>query len=325
MTVIISLCLVFPHTFNAVEAQAGDFPDKPINYIISYSAGGATDTLIRALIVPVSKELGQPIIVINKPGGGALLGTVEILHSKPDGYTIGSFAGTQALIAPHTPQCPYKTIDGLQPIINYGKWVYPVIVKNDAPWKTWKDFVAYAKKGSRNITVSLPGSKSQTPQGLAMWGMEKKEGIKLTYLTAKGAGEQVSSVLGGHADMACPVMTATIVQYIQDGSLRYLAFLGSQKSTGYEDIPSFPELYGDVEALGYVGIWGPAGIPDDRLHKLEYAFTRGIMDPKFVELMGNMNLPLAYMSQEEIEKDLKHWFPIMGQEVKELMEIESKN
>jgi len=119
-------------------------------------------------------------------------------------------------------------------------------------------------------------------------------------------------------------MTATIVQYMKEGSLRYLAFLGKEKATGYEDIPSFPELYGDVEALGYVGIWGPKGIPEDRLNKLENAFSEGIKDPGFIELMDRMNLPSVYMNRKDLERDFSFWYPKMGEAVKELMAIESK-
>jgi tripartite-type tricarboxylate transporter receptor subunit TctC len=302
---------------------ATEFPTKPITYYISYQAGGATDILVRGLTDAAGKFLGQPFVVVNKPGGGALLGSVAVLNSKPDGYTLGSFAGTQALIAPHTPECPYKDLNGFSFVVNYGRWVFPVIVKGDAPFKNWKEFVDWARKNPRDAKATIPGSKSQTPQGIALWEMAQKEGIELTYITTKGTPEQITGILGGHMTLSATVMDATILQYVNEGKLRFLAFQGKDKVPGFENVPSFYELYG-IESIGYVGIWGPKGIPDPILDKLEDALTKGMKDPTFVGLMKQMSLPVVYMNRRQLDKEIREMFPKAGRAVQTLMAEEAK-
>jgi tripartite-type tricarboxylate transporter receptor subunit TctC len=322
---IIALLVLLTFLLQTVDSfgASPEFPTRPINYYIGYQAGGAVDIIIRALVEPAGKSLGQPFVVINKPGGGALLGAVAILNSKPDGYTIGSFAGTQSLIAPHTEQCPYKDLSGFTFILSYAKWIFPVLVRGDAPYKTWKEFIDWARKNPRDAKVTIPGSKSQTPQGIAMWEVEQKEGVEFTYITTKGTPEQVTYVLGGHSTMSCTVIDATIIQYVKEGKLRFLAFQGKDKVPGYENIPSFYELYG-TEAIGYIGVWGPKGLPDPILDKLEDAFARGLKDPNFMKVMNQMQIPIVYINRRQIGNEMKDLFPKVGRAVKTLMAEEAK-
>jgi tripartite-type tricarboxylate transporter receptor subunit TctC len=320
---IVGLVTFLIQPTDSFGAKEPEYPVKPITYYISYQAGGATDILVRALIEPAGKVLGQPFVVVNKPGGGALLGSVAVLNSKPDGYTLGSFAGTQALIAPHTEECPYKDINGFTFITNYGKWINPVFVRGDSPFKTWKEFIEWARKNPRGAKVAIPGSRSQTASGLTMWEMEQKEGVELTYISTKGTPEQITGVLGGHMTMAATVMDATMMQYVKEGKLRFLAFHGKEKVAGFENVPSFYEMYG-IEDAGYVGIWGPKGIPDYILDKLEDAFVKGLKDPNFVTVMKRMNLPVVYMNRRQLDKEMRPLFTKMGQAVRTLMAEEAK-
>ncbi len=316
------LALLFQVT-DSVGAKDPEYPAKPITYYISYQAGGATDILVRALVEPAGKYMGQPFVVVNKPGGGALLGSVAVMNSKPDGYTLGSFAGTQALIAPHTDECPYKDINGFTFIINYGKWINPIFVRGDSPFKTWKEFIEWARKNPRGAKVAIPGSKSQTASGITMWEMEQKEGVELTYIATKGTPEQITGVLGGHLTMAATVMDATMMQYVNEGKLRFLAFHGREKVSGFENVPSFYDMYG-IEDAGFVGIWGPRGIPDPVLDKLEDAFAKALKDPNFISVMKRMNLPVVYMNRRQLDKHMKELFPKMGRAVKTLVAEEAK-
>jgi len=308
---------------HAAAAKEVEYPTKPITYYISYQAGGATDIIVRALVEPASKHLGQPIVVINKPGGGALLGPVAVRAARPDGHTLGSFASTQALIAPHTEECPYKDINDFTFIINYSKWIFPVIVRSDAPFKTWNDFIMWAKQNPRGAKIAIPGAKSQTPQGIAMWEVEQKEGVEFTYIATGGTPEQITSVLGGHITMSATVLDASMLQYVKEGKLRFLAFQGKEKATGYESIPSFYDLY-KIEATGYVGIIGPKGLSAQITNKLNDAFAKAVKDPGFIKVMHNMNLPIVFMASQQIDKEVKEAFPKIGQAMKALKSEEAK-
>jgi tripartite-type tricarboxylate transporter receptor subunit TctC len=308
---------------DAAGAKEPDYPTKPISYYISYQAGGATDIMVRALVEPAGKILGQPFVVINKPGGGSLLGAVAIRSSKPDGYTVGSFAATQALIAPHTEECPYKDVNDFTFIVNYSKWIFPVIVRGDAPYKTWKEFIAWAKEHPRAAKIAIPGAKSQTPQGLAMWEVEQKEGVEFTYLATKGTPEQITGVLGGHMTMTATALEASMLQYAQEGKLRFLAFQGKEKAPGFEGVPSFYELY-KIEATGYVGIMGPKGLPDSISDKLSDTFATAVKDPNFIKVMKQMGLPIVFMNRQQIDKEMKDAFPKIGQAMKVLLAEDAK-
>jgi tripartite-type tricarboxylate transporter receptor subunit TctC len=316
-------CFFLGQIVLAAAAKEAEYPTKPINYYISYQAGGATDIIVRALVEPAGKILGQPFVVINKPGGGALLGPVAVRAAKPDGYTLGSFASTQALIAPHTEECPYKDVNDFTYVLNYSKWIFPVIVKGDAPYKTWSEFIAWAKQNPRGAKIAIPGAKSQTPQGIAMWEVEQKEGVQFTYIATKGTPEQITGVLGGHFTMSATVLDASMLQYVKEGKLRFLAFQGKEKATGYESTPSFYELY-KIEATGYVGIIGPKGLPGSITARLNDAFARAVKDPGFIKVMNQMNLPIVFVPHQQIDKEMKETFPKIGQVMKTLLSEEAK-
>lgn len=157
-----------------VVAKDPDYPTKPIAFYITFGAGGLTDTVARSLLEATSKHLGQPFIPINKPGGGGTLGAIPVLNAKPDGYTLGQFVGGHIFLLPHLEECPYRDLSGFTFIMNYVKFIFPVIVRTDAPYKTWKEFIEWARQNPRAAKVAFPAAKSQSPQGMSMWQVEKR-------------------------------------------------------------------------------------------------------------------------------------------------------
>ena len=305
------------------EAKDPDYPTKPITFYIPYAAGGMTDVAVRPLLEAVSKHLGQSVIPVNKPGGGATIGAMAVMNAKPDGYTLGACAGTQALILPHTGESPYKDLSGFDFIMNFSRYIMPLTVRSDAPYKTWKEFIEWAKKNPRATKIGIPGSRSGTPQGIALWEFEQREKVELTYIPFKGSADSLSAILGGHITMESLGIDPSRMPYLKEGKLRILAYLSKEKVPGYEGIANFEELYGIVFA-SVMGVWGPSGLPQYVLEKLDDAFAKGVRDPNFTTVMNRMGMPVVYLNRKELNKYVMEVFPRVGETVKKLKEEEKE-
>jgi tripartite-type tricarboxylate transporter receptor subunit TctC len=304
-------------------AKDPEYPTKPITFYIAQSPGGPTDTSLRALLEPVGKNLGQPLVPVNKPGGAGLVGALAVMNSKPDGYTLGSTSGGPALVQPHLEGSPYRDLSGFTLIANFGKYLLPVLVRGDAPYKTWKEFIEWARKNPRGAKVGVIGSKVQNPNAMVLGEVEQKERVEFTMIVFKGNPEVLSALLGGHITMDTTGVGPQTIRYVQDGTLRILTYLGKEKVPGYENIPSLYELYGIV-CPSIMGIWGPKGLPQYVLDKLEPAFAKGVKDPGFATVMSRMYMPVVYMNRTELEREVKEVTPKVGEMLKFLSAKEEK-
>ena len=140
-----SLLFLF-RSFDLAFAKDPDYPTKPITVFITMGGGGTTDLAIRAFIEAASKHLGQPFVPINRAGAGGSLAATAVLNAKPDGYTLGNINAGVGFTLPFTELAPYKDLSGFTFIMNFGKLIYPLMVRSDAPWKTWKELIEWAKK-----------------------------------------------------------------------------------------------------------------------------------------------------------------------------------
>jgi len=292
---------------NIAEAKDSEYPARPITFYIPYAAGGSTDVAVRPLLEAVGKHLGQPIIPVNKPGGSATTGAMAVMNAKPDGYTLGAHAGSHVFILPHMEECPYKDLSGFTFIMNYGKYIFPVMVRSDAPFQTWKDFIQWARQNQRAAKTGLIGGRAQTPQGWAMWEVEQREKVEFAYIVFKSSSESLSALLGGHTNVDATACSPSNMEYVKEGKLRILVYMTREKAPGYEDIPSLQELYG-IAASTYMGVWGPKGLPNHVLERLDEAFAKGVKDSNFIDVMNLMYTPVVYMSRAELNRDVNEMF-----------------
>lgn len=139
-------CILLAFVLSLALYQTGwsQYPTKPINLIVGWGAGGVTDTTIRAICTPASKNLGQPIVVINKPGSGTGISLSILKNEKPDGYGIGNFT-TAGIATQHVLEVPYDATQDFEPIMRYGYYSFGVVVRADAPWKTLRSLSNIAK------------------------------------------------------------------------------------------------------------------------------------------------------------------------------------
>ena len=290
-------CLMFV----VASAMAADFPTRPINLIVPWSAGGSGDLISRAIANVAAKELGQPIIVENKPGGGGTVGATLILTKPPDGYTIG-FTSTNATITPY-----YTGIINFHPIHDYtqimrtGGLLFGLVVRADSPWKTLQEFLEYSKSNPQKVSYGSPGII--TTCHLAMEELATLGGdIKWVHMPLKGEAETNSYLLGGHVDASA---NSGWAPFVDAGKFRALVVFGSQRSPRFPNVPTFKESGYDTVWEGPTGFFGPKGMPKPIVEKLHDALRKGMDDPAYLNILKRLEMTNTYLNPEECEKAVR--------------------
>ncbi|MBS0342526.1 MAG: tripartite tricarboxylate transporter substrate binding protein [Proteobacteria bacterium] len=260
-----------------VQAQQA-WPTKPIRFVVPFSAGGANDLLGRAAAEGASKVLGQPIIVDNKPGAGAMLGTDVVAKSAPDGYTfLISAAGviSNSMIR----KVPYKDSD-LVPVAMVGLAPSVIVAPADAPYKDLKEFVAASKKGKGlHFATAGTGSTPHFVEGL----LEKNHGAKLDLVPYKSGSESITAVLGNQVD-ATSEASIVVLPYIKAGKLKPLATTWTQRISAYPQLSTAVEQgFDDIRIAHWAGVHAPAGTPQAILDKMADAVDKAMKDPETIK------------------------------------------
>ncbi len=318
-TGFIGLFIFLFQTNNLAEAKDPDYPTKPITFYIGFGAGGATDLSSRAFVEAAGKHLGQPFVPINKAGAGGILTVTAVMGAKPDGYTLGSTSAGTAFTIPFIDSPPYKDLSVLTFISNFSSYIYPLMVRGDAPWKTWAELLAWAKKNPRGVKVGITGSKENTVQGYTLMNIERRENVEFTYIPLKGSADTLSSLLGGHITLYGSTSDTSTMSYLKEGKVRILTYMGpkTEKIPGYEDIPSTEELYG-VSIPKALGVIGPRGLPDYVLRKLDDAFAKAVKDPDFISVADRMCMPVVYRDRVKMNQHMEELYRQGGEFIKML-------
>ena len=270
----------------AGSVQAADtWPSHPIRFVVPFSAGGANDLLARAAAEGASKALGQSIIVDNKPGAGAVLGTDVVAKSAPDGYTfLVSAAGviSNSMIR----KVSYKDSD-LTPVAMIGLAPSVIIVPANSPYKDLKDFVAKSKTGAGlHFGTAGNGSTPHFVEGLLV----SKYGAKLDLVPYKSGSESVTAVLGNQIE-ATSEASIVVLPYLKSGKLRALATTWTQRISAYPDLPTAVEQgFGEIKIAHWAGVHAPAGTSPEIMDKMAAAIDKAMKDPKTIERLRGMGI-----------------------------------
>ena len=305
----------------SVSAKDPSYPDRPINYLLPYGAGGIVDLISRAFIDTAGKYLGQTFVPINRPGGAGTVAAMAIATSKPDGYTLGTCTASQCLIAPSDPQTPYRNLDGFTFIMNFGGNTHGYISRSDAPWKTWKEFIEWTKKHPGDVKVGITGAQYNNYSGLLLSQVEKKEKVKFTFIPFKSGSEIMTALLGGHIALFGTAIDPNAMEFVKAGKARLLATY-DVKLPGYEDVPTLTQFQYLPAGLTphLLGVFGPKGLPNPIVEKLEGVFTKAAKDAEFVKIMNKMYVPAIYMNRKEMNAYIGTAFKEYGQMIKKVRE-----
>jgi tripartite-type tricarboxylate transporter receptor subunit TctC len=297
----------------AAPAQAAGFPEKEVQIIIPWAPGGATDLVFRALAASSAKYLGQAVVIVNKAGGGGAVGYVEAMKAAPDGYTLAT-AATPLAILPHQTKTAF-TYANFDPIINTVSDPSMFLVKADAPWKSMKEFIDYAKKNPGMISVGNSGAGGGVH--LVALAFEKAAGIKLNHIPFSGGGPSVTALLGGHVN-AVSVSPPEGISQIQGGKLRIIALFSESRLELFPGIPTVREQGVDFTMGMWRGLVAPKGTRLDVIGKLHDAFKKGMNDPAFLKNAKDMSVNLDYLGPKEFGKLMAADHEFYGRLVKEI-------
>jgi tripartite-type tricarboxylate transporter receptor subunit TctC len=276
------------------------YPTKPITLTIGYGAGGGTDVSTRPLAIAASKILGQPIIVVNKTGGATSVAMAALKNEKPDGYNIGTL-GAGGVLVPLTRKVGYDVLKDFTPIIQFSIFQYGLVVRSDSPWKTCKDFIAYAKANPGKIRYSTSGVGGA--QHLVMERLAMKEKIKWTLIPYESGEEAVTALLGNHVEASS--QTTTWKKYVDSGRFRLLAFYGEKRMSNYPEVPTLLELgYNITAEPSLMALVGPRGVSPQIVETLHQAFKKAMEDPNFIRVSNQVDQPPYYRGPQELGKHL---------------------
>ena len=276
-------------------APAQSFPSRAITLIIPWQAGGVPDTQYRVLADIASKQLGQPIIVENKPGGVGTLGPSSMAaNAKPDGYTI-SYVGTGVFRAPFLLKTTYDPRKDFSYIGGIGQYLFGVVVRSDSPIKSWADFVAYGRQNPGRLTYTTFGVNSVLH--LAMEQISSAVGIKLKHIPSRGNNENNAAVLGGHV-MASADGSAW-APLVDSGDFRLLVTWGEKRTNRWPMVPTLKELGIDLVETSPYGLAGPAGMDPAVIAKIYGAFRTALHDPRHLEVLKKFDMESFEMEPKE--------------------------
>jgi len=266
------------------------YPARPITLLVPWVAGGGSDIVLRVLAESAAKQLGQRIIIENKPGAGGALAAQHMANTaKPDGYTIAQLPlGVFRL--PHMANTPFDPVNDLTWILNIAGYQFGVSVRADAPWKTWDEFIGFVKKNPGKLIFSSPGSG--TSLHLTMEDLSQRLGLDWVHVPYKGGAESSVALRGGQVQAHAGTPTW---EWVEAGHTRPLVMWGNERSPRAPHIPTLKELYGIVANSPW-GIGGPKGMDPKITRILHDAFRRAMDDPAVQKAIERAGMESYYMT-----------------------------
>jgi tripartite-type tricarboxylate transporter receptor subunit TctC len=297
VALLISSCVV---AGSGLALGQEKYPAKPITLTIGYGAGGGTDISTRPLANATGKILGQPIIVVNKTGGATSVALAALKNEKPDGYNIGTL-GAGGVLVPLTRKVSYEVVKDFTPIIQFAIFQYGLVVRSESPWKTFKEFIDYAKANPGKIRYSCSGVGGA--QHLVMERLAMQEKIKWTLIPYESGEEAVTALLGNHVEASS--QTTTWKKYVDSGRFRLLAFYGEKRMSTYPNVPTLLEMgYKITAEPSLMALVGPKGTSPQVVETLHQAFKKAMEDPNFIRVSNQVDQPPYYRSPQELGKHL---------------------
>lgn len=287
------ICLVLIPEILAQES----YPSREIELMIPWSIGGGTDIAFRTFISILPKYLKVPVMIVNRPGGGAVPGYAEAMQKKADGYYILAWA-TPSLTKTHMSVTPYdyQTFDPIINLVNAPCWI---LVPNDSPFQTLNDFVKAAKEKPGEVTIGNAGAGGGTH--MIALAFEQVAGVSFNHVPYQGGGPALVGVMGSHVDSAILSPPEGVAQ-MEAGGLRCLAIFSKDRLEEFPDVPTAIEQGVDFTLGQWRGLAAPKGTDPAKIKVIHDAFKATMEDPDFLTLAKKAGILLEYKGTEEFTK-----------------------
>ena len=285
-------------------SSAADYPTRPVTLIVPWGAGGGTDATGRILAQLMQKQLGQPMNVVNRTGGGSVIGHTAIANAKPDGYTLGIITTELSMfhwLGQSSISYMDYTLIGL-----YNADPSAVVVAANSPYKSMKDLAAAIKKKPQDIRAS--GANAGGVNNLAYVGLVQALGLpgeKASWVPTEGAAPALQLLVSGAIDVAV-VQLPEARALINSGEVRPLAYLGEKRNEDFPDVPTLKQSIGiDYTATGWRGLGGPKGLPDNVVETLKTAMHKVVTSDEFKKLMAKRQFGVEWKGGDDFRQYLK--------------------
>lgn len=302
---LVAICAAYSSLAHAAEHVK--YPTRAIHIVVGFTPGGGNDIIARIVGQTLSESLGQPVIIDNKPGAGAILATEYVSRAEPDGYTLLVGASGAMVINPAVyEKLNYDTLRDFVPVSELGSFPLILIVNTASPFKSVSDLVAYSKANPDKANYSSSSAAFQ----LATELFKQKTGAKMQMIPYKGANDSVTAVIAGE-------VTATIADagpvsgQVNGGQARALAVAAPKRVDDLPDVPTMKETGTDVEAVLWSGVFLPKATPPAIVKKLQDEFIRIARLPDVISRLKLLNIESIGNSSEEFSRviaaDLERW------------------
>jgi tripartite-type tricarboxylate transporter receptor subunit TctC len=279
----------------------GAWPSRPITMVVPFPPGGLADIVARPVAEAIARDLGQPVVIENKPGAGGGIGMSLAAKAKPDGYTL-LLALSSLTVIPEADvvraRTPMFTLAELRPLARFTADPTVLVVRADSPWKTAQAFIDDAKK--RPGAINYGSSGNYGTMHVPMEILSQVAGVKLTHIPFTGAGPAVLALLGSQID-AVSSGPATVLQHIKAGKLRALGHWGQGVLAALPDVPSLKDAGLPAEYAQWSGLFIPAATPEPIAQRLRAAARLAAQDARVREVIGTAGSPILYQDAADFE------------------------
>ncbi|HEY4066813.1 MAG TPA: tripartite tricarboxylate transporter substrate binding protein [Burkholderiaceae bacterium] len=292
LTALIGLALL------AATSALAAFPDKPLRLIVPFAPGGGTDLVARSLGAGMAKELGQNIIVDNRPGAGTIIGTDAVAKSAPDGYTLVMATFAHAVNPSLQPKLPYDTDKAFAPVALIGRGPNVLVVRADSPYKSVQDVIRAARADPKALTYASQGNGTSAHLAGEMFTNLAK--VHMTHVPYRGAGPALTDLLGGQVTMMFATAAAA-TPLVASGKLRAIGVTSVGRSAGFKNVPAIDELVPGYAVESWYGLYVAAGTPPEVIARLNAAAAKAAHHPDFSRKVEEEGLVISAGPPAELE------------------------
>ena len=284
------------------KAVAQTWPSKPIHAIIAFAAGSATDIIPRVVFEPLSAQLGQPIVVENRGGGGTTIAAAMVAKAEPDGYTLLATSSAHTLVPTVYPNASYDTAADFVAVVTLGTSPNVLVVSPSKGFKTAQVLVAAAKARPGSFNFASAGVGSATHLSAERFRMAA--GFDAVHIPFRGGAEALTEVLSGRAEFYfCPLGTA--LQQIRDGKLLALAVSGPKRAALLPDVPSVLELFPNSDYPFWIGVFMPAKTPRDIIENFYREALKTMQSPNVKERLETLGMEPMALTPAEFDAQIR--------------------
>lgn len=299
--------LLFPLLAQA-QAPAEAWPTKPVKLIVPFAAGGPTDTVARLIAQQLQTTWKQPVVVDYKPGAGTTLGTNVVAKSPADGYTLGMAISALTINPSLVPNMPYDTLKDLVGVSQVAQAHFGLFAHPSLPVNTMPELIAYAKQNPDKLSYATPGAGTGTH--LAGEMLSHMAGIKMVHVPYKGSAPAQQDVIGGRVPLLFDVLFSSM-PFVRDGRMKVIALSSPSRAASNPEIPLISETVPGFNAMSFIGVIAPAGLPPALLRKISADIGQAVRTTEVTSRMAQLGMEPVGSSSEQynavIRQEIDKW------------------